>query len=199
MKAKLIIIASLFSVSNVMAGIPTDSSGNKMTTDLGCMYYGTFSKSECGYTTKTVKPVPVVKAKPVVIVKPTPIILPTPAPAPAPVVARIIKLDGVSFKSNSDILNASSYSRLDTAAAELLDNPEVRVLVAGHSDSLGNNDYNQSLSEKRAKAVKAYLENKGVSSKRIESRGYGEDQPIASNATRSGRSENRRVELRVID
>jgi OmpA-OmpF porin, OOP family len=89
--------------------------------------------------------------------------------------------------------------RLD-AVAELLNQERggAKVEVAGHTDAVGNDAYNQQLSEKRAEAVKAYLERSGVGADRITVVGYGEAQPRASNDTVEGRRLNRRVEIRVI-
>jgi OOP family OmpA-OmpF porin len=70
------------------------------------------------------------------------------------------------------------------------------VEVAGHTDSVGTDSYNQGLSERRAQAVVNYLVAKGINASRFKARGYGESEPVADNATDEGRAENRRVELR---
>lgn len=88
--------------------------------------------------------------------------------------------------------------RLDATAAELTnDRPEAKVEVAGHTDSVGASEYNQSLSEQRAESVKAYLVARGVDANRISVTGYGEARPRTSNDTVEGRRLNRRVEIRV--
>ena len=69
--------------------------------------------------------------------------------------------------------------------------------VEGHTDSVGTDDYNQSLSERRAESVKSYLIQQGIDRSSITSRGFGESQPVASNDTADGRQRNRRVELVV--
>jgi len=69
--------------------------------------------------------------------------------------------------------------------------------VEGHTDSQGPSKSNQALSEKRAKAVMDYLATKGIDSSRLSSKGFGEDNPIANNRTRSGRAKNRRVEINL--
>jgi OmpA-OmpF porin, OOP family len=74
----------------------------------------------------------------------------------------------------------------------------VVVEVAGHTDSIGTEEYNQGLSERRAESVRAYLESKGISATRLTARGYGELQPIASNDTEEGRAQNRRSEMIVL-
>jgi len=71
--------------------------------------------------------------------------------------------------------------------------------VAGHTDSVGTDSYNQGLSERRANAVKDYLTAQGIKASRLTARGYGESRPVASNDTDEGRAENRRVELIVLD
>jgi outer membrane protein OmpA-like peptidoglycan-associated protein len=73
--------------------------------------------------------------------------------------------------------------------------PGLRLEVEGHTDSVGSDDYNQQLSEKRAGAVRDYLVQQGISADGIVSRGLGKTQPVASNDTAEGRQQNRRVEL----
>lgn len=85
---------------------------------------------------------------------------------------------------------------MNDIATTLKQNPQIRnMIVEGHTDSRGDEDKNQALSERRAAAVLKYLVNKGVESSRLESRGYGPDQPIADNDTPNGREQNRRVEF----
>ncbi|MCA9543207.1 MAG: OmpA family protein [Myxococcales bacterium] len=71
--------------------------------------------------------------------------------------------------------------------------------VEGHTDSRGKDEYNRALSDDRAKAVVAYLTSKGVAAERLVSQGFGEDQPIASNETKDGRAQNRRVEFVIVE
>ena len=74
-----------------------------------------------------------------------------------------------------------------------------RTLIAvGHTDAIGTDGYNQSLSIRRVEAVKAYLVSKGVPAGQIRTEGKGESQPVASNQTRDGRAQNRRVEIEVV-
>lgn len=72
------------------------------------------------------------------------------------------------------------------------------VIAVGHTDSTGPAAYNQKLSVRRAEAVKAYLVSKGIEQNRVYTEGKGETQPVASNATRQGRAQNRRVEIEVV-
>jgi OOP family OmpA-OmpF porin len=75
----------------------------------------------------------------------------------------------------------------------------VRTLIKGHTCNIGTSEYNLGLSKRRASSVQSYLINGGIDAGRLESKGYGESQPVASNATKEGREQNRRVELEVID
>jgi OOP family OmpA-OmpF porin len=110
-----------------------------------------------------------------------------------------IKLPGVNFESNSDRLLAGAESVLNDAAATLRKNPSIIVEVAGHTDSDGAAAYNESLSARRAKTVHDYLVANGVADERMSVKGYGESQPIADNTTATGKAQNRRVVLRVIE
>lgn len=105
-------------------------------------------------------------------------------------------LRNILFKLNSAELDPSAFSELDRAVFALTNEPGLEVLVAGHTDSTGSADYNQKLSEDRARSVARYFELQGVSPFRVQSVGYGEAQPVADNASEFGRSQNRRVELR---
>ena len=92
-------------------------------------------------------------------------------------------------------LTASARSILDEVAAITAANPHVRVEIVGHTDSSGSDSYNQSLSERRAQAARAYLESIGVSGARLSALGRGESSPVADNSTSEGRAANRRVDL----
>lgn len=116
------------------------------------------------------------------------------APAIAPVPKALV-LEGVNFESDSATLLASSLAVLDRVAALLKDWPDVRVEVAGYTDSTNTETYNQRLSERRAEAVRSYLMSVGVAADRLTAMGYGESSPIADNGTKDGRQKNRRVEL----
>ncbi|RDH80768.1 MAG: hypothetical protein DIZ80_17230 [endosymbiont of Galathealinum brachiosum] len=109
------------------------------------------------------------------------------------------KIDGINFKVRSSDLTDDSKSILDVAAEALLKAASVRIEIQAHTDSRGKESANQKLSDARAKSVADYLESKGINSERMESKGYGETQPTASNDTEEGRAENRRVEFRVLD
>ena len=110
----------------------------------------------------------------------------------------VIELPGVNFETNSDRLLPGAEGVLGDAAATLRMHPDLRVEVAGHTDSQGAAEYNQGLSERRAYTVRDYLINAGVPASQLTARGYGEAEPVADNATAVGRAQNRRVELRII-
>jgi OOP family OmpA-OmpF porin len=105
-------------------------------------------------------------------------------------------LQGVTFEFNSATLTRESSQTLDEVAESLVAWPDVDVEVGGHTDSVGSRDYNVSLSQRRADAVKAYLVGKGIDADRLETKGYGPDEPVATNDTAEGRAQNRRVELK---
>lgn len=103
----------------------------------------------------------------------------------------------VLFDFNSAALRSASRSSLREMADVFQKYPDTTISVEGHTDSIGSAAYNQRLSERRADSVARYLENIGVRSSRIDTIGYGESQPRASNSTASGRQLNRRVEIHV--
>jgi OOP family OmpA-OmpF porin len=110
----------------------------------------------------------------------------------------VIKVPGVNFGANSDLLLPGTEAVLENAAATLNKHPTLQIEVAGHTDSDGPGDANYGLSERRAKTVRDYLIRYGVDKERLTARGYGESQPIAENETIRGRATNRRVELRIV-
>ena len=107
-------------------------------------------------------------------------------------------LKGVQFETNSDKLRMASVKPLEEAAEVLKENKNVQVEIQGHTDSIGADTYNQDLSQRRANAVKVYLMERGVAENRLRTMGYGETKPIADNSTADGRSDNRRIEFKVL-
>ncbi|MBN2108816.1 MAG: OmpA family protein [Deltaproteobacteria bacterium] len=103
----------------------------------------------------------------------------------------------VLFDYNQAVIKKSARPVLDQVAAVLSapENLGVSIVIQGHTDSTGSESYNMALSSKRARAVKAYLLNKGIKSSRLATKGYGDGQPIDSNDTAAGRAKNRRVEF----
>lgn len=118
-----------------------------------------------------------------------------PPPPPPPAEPRKLILEGVNFDNDKATLKPEAMATLDQAAATLKEWGNVRVEVAGHTDSKASDAYNQALSERRARAVRDYLISRGIAAERLTAKGYGESQPIADNATEEGRARNRRVEL----
>jgi OOP family OmpA-OmpF porin len=124
---------------------------------------------------------------------------PTPPPAPAPVTETVV-LKGVNFCFDCDTLSGEAQAILDgDAMAIVKHHPNATFEVAGHTDAVGSDAYNQGLSQRRASNVRAYLVQQGVEPSRMTAVGYGESQPVADNSTEAGRAENRRVELRITE
>jgi len=111
---------------------------------------------------------------------------------------RLIMPGDITFATGSSSLNASFHEVLDSVVLVLNEFNKTVIVVAGHTDSQGSNEFNKSLSEKRANSVADYLLSKQVVEARIETVGFGEDMPVADNGTAEGRSLNRRVELSLI-
>ncbi len=107
-------------------------------------------------------------------------------------------MEGITFEFASAVIAPASYPVLDGAAKTLVDYPDLRVLITGHTDNVGARDTNVKLSERRAESVKTYLVGKGVAADRIETRGAGPDEPVADNATPAGRTQNRRIEFKIL-
>ncbi len=104
----------------------------------------------------------------------------------------------VSFDFNSDRIKPSFYSSLNKIAEIMNRYPKTQIVVVGHTDNVGSEQYNLELSLRRANAVGDYLIMRGVSTSRMGTEGHGEMEPIASNDTASGRAQNRRVEIFVV-
>ncbi|MCG7599629.1 OmpA family protein [Halomonas sp. McH1-25] len=101
----------------------------------------------------------------------------------------------VTFGFDSSEITPEARQALNDAAAVMQQYPETRITIAGHTDSSGSDAYNQQLSERRAQSVGNYLMQNGVAAQRLTMVGYGESQPVASNANEQGRAQNRRVEI----
>ena len=112
-------------------------------------------------------------------------------------IGEVLQLRGVKFEFNSARLTVNAQAILDSIAKTVMHYDAVQAEIAGHSDSLGPEGYNQSLSEERAGVVRDYLVQRGVAADRLTAAGYGESEPIADNSTEEGRERNRRVELRI--
>ena len=153
--------------------------------------------SACGGITHFEDTTPIVLANPA----------PAPPPAPPPEPARVeVKKDRIDIKDKiqfafdkAEILPVSD-GLLNEVVGALQSHKEIKkVGIHGHTDSEGQADYNQSLSDRRANAVKSWLASHGVEAKRLESKGFGESKPIADNGTSDGREKNRRVEFLILE
>ncbi len=108
-------------------------------------------------------------------------------------------LDKVYFEYNKAVIKSESFPILDAVAATLEGNPDIQLIeIQGHTDERGNDAYNLSLSDKRAKSVVKYLADKGIAADRLEGQGYGETQPIERKSTEQAYAKNRRVEFLIL-
>ncbi|MCR4332618.1 MAG: OmpA family protein, partial [Sulfuricaulis sp.] len=130
--------------------------------------------------------------------KPAPVVA-KPAPKPEPVVEKISLKAGALFDVSKADLNPAGKLELDAMVSKIKDNNTQieQITITGHTDSAGASEYNRTLSERRAEAVKAYLVSKGLSGDRIVTKGAGDAQPVASNKTAAGRTQNRRVDIDI--
>ncbi len=140
-------------------------------------------------------------AAPAVAAPPAPRAAPAPAPAPAaqaPAASKVTYAADTFFDFDKSVLKPAGKAKLDDLVGKVKGiNLEV-IIAVGHTDSVGNDAYNQKLSVRRAEAVKAYLVTKGIEKNRIYTEGKGEKQPVADNKTKEGRAKNRRVEIEVV-
>lgn len=104
---------------------------------------------------------------------------------------------GLLFDFDSSTLRESAKENLQKLAQIMGKDNDTNLLIVGHTDSIGNEQYNQSLSERRAQSAARYLMSQGISFSRIQTEGRGENEPIASNETEAGQQENRRVEVAI--
>ena len=114
--------------------------------------------------------------------------------------AEIVIDEAVYFDTDSDVIQERSYELLDQVSAVLVAASYIRLArIEGHTDSRGDDDHNQDLSQRRAESVAAYLVEHGVEQERLQAVGFGETNPIADNDSRDGRATNRRVEFHVVE
>jgi outer membrane protein OmpA-like peptidoglycan-associated protein len=104
---------------------------------------------------------------------------------------------GLLFDVDSSTLRSESKKNLDNLASSLSNFGDSKLLLVGHTDAQGSDEYNLALSRRRSDAVASYLESRGVSSMRVQTSGRGETEPVASNDSDSGRQQNRRVEVAI--
>ena len=112
-------------------------------------------------------------------------------------VGTVVVLKNIFFDFDRSDLKPESYEELDRLVDYLLHN-KVNVEIGGHTDDQGSDEYNDRLSQNRAKAVYDYIAQHGIDSSRLSYRGYGKRQPIADNATEEGRAANRRTEFKIV-
>ncbi len=114
-------------------------------------------------------------------------------------VGQTVVLENILFEKASAVLLPESYPELNKLLIFMKNEPDVRIEIAGHTSSDGNDAYNLQLSQDRANAVAEYIIDRGVKESRIVAKGYGETKPVATNDTEEGRKLNRRVEFKIIE
>ncbi|SDK85676.1 OmpA-OmpF porin, OOP family [Franzmannia pantelleriensis] len=127
--------------------------------------------------------------------QPEPEPMPEPEPEPEPEFEPVVLSSEVTFAFDSAELRPEASMTLDEVAHRLRENTDLRVNIDGHTDSVGNPQYNQGLSQRRADSVRDYLVSQGIAENRMRTRGFGEERPVATNETDEGRAQNRRVEI----
>lgn len=103
----------------------------------------------------------------------------------------------INFAFDSSVLPASANEDIAKLTRVLKDNPPAKIIIEGHTDHVGADAYNQKLSERRAASLSKRLVENGIPAERIQASGKGEKQPIATNATKEGRAQNRRIEIEL--
>lgn len=109
------------------------------------------------------------------------------------------RLNNIFFDFDKSVLKKESFPELDRMLILMNDNPDMQFEIAGHTDWIGSDKYNNVLSQKRADAVYNYFVENGIAKSRLTPAGYGESKPVATNATDQGRAKNRRVELIILE
>lgn len=169
-----------------------DAVGNKGDVDLisvGLVYH---------FGGKTPSTAPRAPVPEIIAAAPEPVVVPPPPPAPVPVSEKVTFAAEALFDFDKSSVKPEGKAALDDLLNKLQGmNTEVMITV-GHTDSIGNDAYNQKLSVRRAEAVKAYLVSKGIDAARVYTEGKGKTQPIADNKTAEGRAKNRRVTVEVV-
>jgi outer membrane protein OmpA-like peptidoglycan-associated protein len=114
-------------------------------------------------------------------------------------VGQSIRLNNIFFDPGKTVLKQESFSELDRVADFLSKNPDIKVEISGHTDNVGGAATNQKLSQNRAQSVADYIVKKGIPKGKVVAKGYGLAKPVASNATKEGKAQNRRVEFTILD
>lgn len=141
-----------------------------------------------------------VREKPVEKVEEKPVVQEEPPKEPEPVVEKPdYNFENILFEFDSSVLKTESYAVLDNIIREMQKDSSAKFIINGHSSLEGTAEYNQSLSVDRANAVKLYITNAGMRPENLSAKGFGATKPVASNDTESGREQNRRVEISVVE
>ncbi len=112
----------------------------------------------------------------------------------------VVRLNNLFFDVNEYKLKEASFPELNRVVETLKKQPEMKMEIGGYTDNVGKPEYNQQLSERRAKAIMEYLvKDGGIDPSRLTAKGYGETNPIASNDNTNGRAQNRRVEFKIME
>ncbi len=112
--------------------------------------------------------------------------------------AKVFKLENVYFDFGKATLRPESYPSLNELADMLKSKPNITIEIGGHTDNVGDDASNMTLSQNRAESVRTYLINKGINGSRMIAKGYGETKPVATNDTDEGRQQNRRTEVKIL-
>ncbi len=110
----------------------------------------------------------------------------------------VVKNGRILFKTGSADLDAKSSPTLNELVKISSACPSARIEISGHTNSVGNPEFNKSLSEKRAQAIVAFLSKAGMDAKRMSAKGYGQDRPVAPNDTAANKAKNRRIDFSVL-
>jgi outer membrane protein OmpA-like peptidoglycan-associated protein len=125
------------------------------------------------------------------------------AELPTEVIAKInrdfAELADANFEFNDSEVSENSYPVLDRIVKIMVENPDLGMEIAAHTDNIGSFEFNMRLSQERAQSIVNYLVSKGIDKIRLVSKGYGESRPISSNSTEDGRMNNRRVEFIILN
>ena len=173
-----------------------DGSGDCVMSDLGKTLEG------CIPVAAPIKPPPVVVVPRPVVKPPVYVAPPKPVIKRAPPIVKLLTLNetgGSNFAFDSDKLSDKAKRELNNFVQGVKSSNVTpnSITVVGHTDSIGSDQYNQGLSIRRANSVASYLSNQGMNRNIMNVAGRGESQPVASNSTKSGRAQNRRVDVRV--
>ena len=112
--------------------------------------------------------------------------------------SKIFEIKNLNFESGKFNIQKQYFKDLENLVILLREQINIKIEIAGHTDSIGDNKTNIILSNNRAKSIKSYLVKNGILQSRIKCVGYGEKQPITNNSTKEGREKNRRIEIRIL-